>query len=58
MVVPPWHVAKAKLQKLPTCPPIDQERVLPGVMVVRNQEGIFYMKRASRQYYWIRELNL
>jgi len=41
MVVPPWHVAKAKLQKLPTCPPIDQERVLPGVMVVRNQEGIF-----------------
>jgi hypothetical protein len=41
MVVPPWHVAVAKFQELPTCPPIDRTWVLLSVMVVWNQEGVF-----------------
>jgi hypothetical protein len=40
MVVPSWHAAIAKLQELPTRPPIDQIRVLPSVVVVQNQEGV------------------
>jgi hypothetical protein len=48
MVVPPWHAAIAKLQELPTCPPINQIGVLPSVMVVQNQEGVFQMKEGFK----------
>jgi hypothetical protein len=34
--------------QIPTHPPIDQIRVLHGVVVVQNQEGIFQMRGTSR----------
>jgi hypothetical protein len=51
MVVPPWHAIIAKLKHLPTCPPINQTRVLLSVMVLRNHKGVFHMKGGSKRYY-------
>jgi len=48
MVVPPWHAATIKLQDLLAHPPINQVGVLPSIVVVRNQEGVFQMRGASR----------
>jgi hypothetical protein len=36
MVVPPWHAIAVKFEKLLAHPPIDQVKVLLGVVVVRN----------------------
>jgi len=47
MVVTPWHATIAKIQKLPTHPPINHIGVLIGVVVVRNQEDVFHMKGVS-----------
>jgi hypothetical protein len=33
-----WHVAMAKLHDLPTQPTINQTNVIPGVVVVHNEE--------------------
>ncbi len=63
MVVPPWHVTPTKFHELPTCPPIDRTKVLPDVVVVQNQEGIFQIGGLHddiidpKGYYWIQELN-
>jgi hypothetical protein len=43
MVVPPWHVVIAKLKELLAHLPIDRTGVLPDVVVVQNQEGVFQM---------------
>jgi hypothetical protein len=51
MVVPPWHVATAKFQKLPSHPPINRAWVLLNVVVVQNQKGVFQMKWDFGQYY-------
>jgi len=51
MVVPPWHVTTAKFQKLPSHPPINRAGVLPNVVAVQNQKGVFQMKRDFGQYY-------
>lgn len=51
MVVPPWHVATAKFQKLPSHQPINRAGVLPSVVVVQNQKVVFQMKRDFGQYH-------
>ncbi len=36
-----WHVDMAKLYDLPTQPAIDRANVIPRVVVVHNEEGMF-----------------
>jgi hypothetical protein len=37
----PWHFAIAKLHELLTQPPIDKVGILPGVVVVSNDNEVF-----------------
>jgi hypothetical protein len=42
-----WHVIVAKLHDLPMWPTIDQTNVIPSVVFVHNEKGMFQLKGAS-----------
>ncbi len=42
-----WHAVVAKLHDLPTWPTIDQTNVIPSVVFMHNEEGIFQLRGAS-----------
>ncbi len=39
----PWQVAVAKMDVLPVRPTIDRERLTPGVCMLENHSGIFWL---------------
>jgi hypothetical protein len=39
----PWQAVVAKMDALPTRPTIDRERLTPGVCMLNNQSGIFWL---------------
>jgi hypothetical protein len=39
----PWQAVTAKMDALPTRPAIDRERLTPGVCMLDNQSGIFWL---------------
>jgi hypothetical protein len=46
-----WHVAMAKLHDLPTHLAIDRTNVIPGVVVVHNEEIMFQLWGALTTWY-------
>ncbi len=46
-----WQAILAKLHDLPTQPVIDRANVIPRLMVVHNEKGVFQLKGASTHRY-------
>ncbi len=47
-----WHAVVAKLHDLLMWPTIDRAIVIPSVVVLHKEEGIFKLKGASTCQYW------
>jgi len=47
----PWQAAAAKMDALPARPAIDRERLTPGVCMLDNRSGIFWLVSPMGQVY-------
>jgi hypothetical protein len=47
----PWQAATAKMDALPAQPAIDRERLTPGVCMLDNRSGIFWLVSPTGQVY-------
>ncbi len=46
-----WHAIMAKPHDLLVRPTIDRANVIPGVVIMHNEEGMFQLKGALTQWY-------